>query len=92
MCWARRTACATTSSISGSVGRTGWRRRGRNLRERDVALILDYVPNHVAADHPWVTDRPDYFLAGSDAELAAHPEAFMEIDGVVFAKGPRPVL
>jgi hypothetical protein len=60
------------------------------LAERDLALILDYVPNHVAADHPWVTDRPDYLIAGSDAELAAHPEEFMEIEGRVFAKGRDP--
>ena len=60
------------------------------LAERDLALILDYVPNHVAAEHPWVTDRPDYFVAGSDAELAAHPEEFMEIGGGVFAKGRDP--
>jgi glycosidase len=62
----------------------------QELAERDLALILDYVPNHVAADHPWVIDRPDYFLAGSDAELAAHPEEFMELEGVVFAKGRDP--
>ena len=60
------------------------------LADRGLALILDYVPNHVAADHPWVTDRPDYFLAGSEAELAAHPEEFMGIDGGVFAKGRDP--
>ena len=64
----------------------------QELAERDVAVILDYVPNHVAADHPWVTDRPDYFLAGSDAQLASHPEEFMEIDGLVFAKGRDPYL
>ena len=64
----------------------------QQLAERDVALILDYVPNHVAADHPWVTARPDYFLAGSDAQLAAHPEAFMETEGGVFAKGRDPYI
>ena len=62
----------------------------QELAERDLALILDYVPNHVAADHPWVIDRPDYFLAGSDAELAAHPEEFMETESGVFAKGRDP--
>ena len=62
----------------------------QRLAERDLALILDYVPNHVAADHPWVTHRPDYFLAGRDAELAAHPEEFMETAGGVFAKGRDP--
>ena len=62
----------------------------QELAERDLALILDYVPNHVAADHSWVIDRPDYFLAGSDAELAAHPEEFMETESGVFAKGRDP--
>ena len=62
----------------------------QELAERDLALILDYVPNHVAADHPWVTDRRDYFLAGSDAELAAQPGEFMATEGGVFAKGRDP--
>ena len=26
------------------------------LADRGLALILDYVPNHVAADHRWVTE------------------------------------
>jgi hypothetical protein len=60
------------------------------LSDRGLALILDYVPNHVAADHPWVTDRPHCFLSGSDEELAHHPEAFMRIAGGVFAKGRDP--
>ncbi len=60
------------------------------LADRGLALILDYVPNHVAADHPWVTERPGCFLTGSDAELALHPEAFMEVAGGVFAKGRDP--
>ncbi|MGO9498856.1 MAG: alpha-amylase [Solirubrobacteraceae bacterium] len=60
------------------------------LAHRDVGLILDYVPNHVAADHPWVTDRSQCFLTGSEAELALHPQAFMRIAGGVFAKGRDP--
>ena len=60
------------------------------LAQRGVALILDYVPNHIAADHPWVTDRPECLLAGSEEELARHPEAFMQTAGGVFAKGRDP--
>jgi hypothetical protein len=60
------------------------------LADRGLALILDYVPNHVAADHPWVTNRPRCFLSGSEEELARHPEAFMRIAGGVFAKGRDP--
>jgi hypothetical protein len=60
------------------------------LSDRGLALILDYVPNHVAADHPWVTDRPECFLRGGEEELALHPGAFMRIAGGVFAKGRDP--
>ena len=28
------------------------------LARRGLKLILDYVPNHVAPDHPWVAERP----------------------------------
>jgi Alpha amylase, catalytic domain len=48
------------------------------LADRGLALILDYVPNHVAADHPWVTNRTRCFLSGSEEELARHPEAFSQ--------------
>src|SRR5262249_39748886 len=34
-------------------------------------LILDFVPNHLGLDHPWVQERPDLFVqlsgAGGDA-------------------------
>jgi len=60
------------------------------LADRGLALVLDYVPNHVAADHPWVTHRPRCFLSGSEEELARHPEAFIRIAGGVFAKGRDP--
>ena len=48
------------------------------------------MPNHVAADHPWVTDRPQYLLAGREDDLLLHPEAFMNIAGGVYAKGRDP--
>ena len=48
------------------------------------------MPNHVAPDHPWVTGRPNCLLAGSDEELALHPEAFIRTAGGVFANGRDP--
>jgi hypothetical protein len=27
-----------------------------------MKLILDFVPNHVARDHPWVSEHPEFFL------------------------------
>jgi hypothetical protein len=62
----------------------------QQLAERGLALILDYVPNHVATDHPWVTDRPACFLSGSEEEVVLHPEAFERTAGGVLAKGRDP--
>jgi hypothetical protein len=60
------------------------------LAQRGVALILDYVPNHVAPDHAWTRERPECLLAGSDEELAEHPDAFIRTAGGIFANGRDP--
>ncbi len=31
------------------------------LRERHIGLVLDMVYNHVAPEHPWMTERPAWF-------------------------------
>jgi hypothetical protein len=62
----------------------------RELAGRGLALILDYVPNHVAPDHPWLTERPDVFVRGTAQDLAEHPEAFLAVDGVIVANGRDP--
>ncbi|MDB5179936.1 MAG: glgE [Candidatus Saccharibacteria bacterium] len=63
--------------------------RGK-LKDRNIGIILDYVPNHVAIDHHWVTEHPDYFLLGSEHELKRHPEAFVQTPSGIFAKGRDP--
>ena len=35
------------------------------MRSRGLKLMLDFVPNHVALDHPWVEEQPDFFVSGS---------------------------
>ena len=40
------------------AGRPGSPWRGRRWLAAGVALILDFVPNHVAPDHPWVVRAP----------------------------------
>jgi hypothetical protein len=60
------------------------------LADRSLGLILDYVPNHVAPDHPWALGRPGCMVVGTDDELEAHPEAFMRVGDHVVAKGRDP--
>jgi hypothetical protein len=60
------------------------------LARRGVRLLLDYVPNHVAPDHPWVHERPEVFVRGSADDLSGQPDAFVEVDGQVLARGRDP--
>jgi hypothetical protein len=60
------------------------------LASRGLGLILDYVPNHVAPDHPWLISRPDCFLPGTEEEIAEHPDAFLLVHGRVVANGRDP--
>ena len=60
------------------------------LQARGVGLILDYVPNHVAPDHPWTASRPECFVTGSDEDLRDHPEAFLRTPAGVLARGRDP--
>ena len=62
----------------------------RELARRGIRLILDFVPNHVAPDHPWVHERPECFVAGSDEDLRRDPASFLEVDGRVIACGRDP--
>ena len=60
------------------------------LRERGLRLILDFVPNHVAPDHPWVSDHPEYFVQGNADDARNDPASFIEVGGKVFACGRDP--
>jgi glycosidase len=46
------------------------------LRQRGLRLLLDFVPNHTALDHPWVEDHPEYYVPGTEQELARAPQNY----------------
>lgn len=48
----------------------------KRLRERGLRLMLDFVPNHMALDHPWVDQHPDYFVHGSEIDLTRAPQNY----------------
>jgi hypothetical protein len=37
----------------------------KQLQRRGIKLILDFVPNHVAVDHPEIAKHPEYFILGT---------------------------
>ena len=55
-----------------------------------MGLILDFVPNHVAPDHPWTTLNPQLFVSGTSEDLQDDPASFVEIAGRVIANGRDP--
>ncbi|HSF04726.1 MAG TPA: alpha-amylase family glycosyl hydrolase [Methylomirabilota bacterium] len=48
----------------------------QRLRTRGLRLILDFVPNHTALDHPWVEEHPDYYVSGTELDLTRAPRNY----------------
>lgn len=57
-------------------GRKGLAAIRRRLKARGLRLILDFVPNHVAFDHPWVQHNPACLVQGSRRDLQRRPSDF----------------
>src|SRR4051812_26952610 len=62
----------------------------RELAKRGMKLVLDFVPNHVAPDHHWVVEHPEYFIQGNLQETRDDPSSYLEISGKVYACGRDP--
>ena len=83
--------CVRQYEIDGRLGsREGLAEARQELIRRGMRLILDFVPNHVAPDHPWVIEHPEYFIQGDEEDLRRDPASFVERGGRVFACGRDP--
>ena len=71
-------------------GREGLAIARGELARRGLRLILDFVPNHVAPDHPWVIQHPEYLVPGNADDARKDPASFSEAGGKVFACGRDP--
>ena len=62
------------------------------LAERGIKLILDFVPNHTALDHPWVTSNREFYISVPNERLGQMEEGayFPTEDGAHLACGRDP--
>ena len=49
------------------------------LRIRGLKLMLDFVPNHMGLGHPWIEDHPEYFVRGTENDLASSPQNYIRV-------------
>ena len=49
------------------------------LHKRNMGLVLDFVPNHVAPDHPWISEHPDYFFITNRSAREQDPSLYSKI-------------
>ena len=71
-------------------GREGLAIARRELAQRGMNLILDFVPNHVAPDHLWIAEHPEYFIRGNAADISNDPSSFLDVRGMIYACGRDP--
>lgn len=57
-------------------GRDGLAAVRQQFAAHGLKLILDFVPNHVAIDHPAIASRPEIFVRANAREHRTHPGMF----------------
>lgn len=63
----------------------------KKLHQNGLRLMLDFVPNHLAADHPWTKTQPDFFIQPSAQIQREHPEWFYKTsESIYLAHGRDP--
>ena len=60
------------------------------LRARGALLMVDWVPNHVGPDSPWLRERPRGVRARHGRGARPSAGGVRRVDGNVFAKGKDP--
>ena len=60
-------------------GEEGLARFRQQLARAGIGLVLDFVPNHTATDHPWVRDHPDWYVNADRRRADEDPSAWFTV-------------
>lgn len=89
--------CGSGFAITGYTvhtalgGNAAIQRLRQRLSNLGLRLMLDFVPNHTAPDHPWATAHPDYYIEGTELQLAQEPQNYTRVPGgAILAYGRDP--
>jgi Alpha amylase, catalytic domain len=83
--------CVRRYAVDPSFGGPeGLAQARKALAARGARLVLDYVPNHVAPDHPWTTEHPERFVRGTQTDLGSDGAAWIAVGENILARGRDP--
>lgn len=60
-------------------GEEGLARFRQQLARAGVGLILDFVPNHTAVDHPWVRRHPGWYVNADRERADGDPDSWFSV-------------
>jgi glycosidase len=64
------------SDFGGDIALARLRSR---IHARGMRLLLDFVPNHTAQDHPWAQQYREFYVPGSEEKLEREPQNYTRI-------------
>ncbi len=75
-------------------GDAALKRLRARLKKYGLKLMLDFVPNHLGPDHPWVQLHTEYFISGTEDNLTQSPQNYTRVKwnngDLIFAYGRDP--
>jgi alpha-amylase len=64
-------AVADYTAINPEYGNLDdWKALVKKIHEKGMKVLIDWVPNHTGADHPWLQRHPDFFIKDSTGQAA----------------------
>jgi glycosidase len=64
-------AVADYTAINPEYGNLDdWKALVKKIHDKGMKVLIDWVPNHTGADHPWLQSHPDFFIKDSTGQAA----------------------